>query len=159
MLNIITGILALVWPGITLIVLIVLLGIDVLLFGIGLLMGSFAGTGSGVARTLLAVAGLFAVLAGASLFLRPLRNIGTIAAVIAVFWVVGGVAEVVSNLFERQGHWIWGILSGLVGLVAGIIAISWPGITLLALAITAGVWMLLTGVTRLFIGLALRTTA
>lgn len=95
----VAGILALVWPGITLLVLVVLLGIDLLQLAIALLAGSFAVEGEPVGRALAAVTGILDVLAGTSSFLHPLRTLPTIAAVIGVFWVVGGVAEVVSSLF------------------------------------------------------------
>jgi hypothetical protein len=39
-------------------------------------------------------------------------------------------------------------LSGLAGLVMAVLAVTWPGMTVLTLTVLAGVWALLTGVGR-----------
>ena len=59
----------------------------------------------------------------------------------------GGIGRPVS---DRGGPgWGWGLVSGLASVGAGIIAITWPEITLFAVAIVAGVWMIVIGFMRL----------
>ncbi|GAB3874169.1 HdeD family acid-resistance protein [Kibdelosporangium lantanae] len=48
------------------------------------------------------------------------------------------------------------ILGGVLGILAGLIAIIWPGLTVAALAIIVGVWALVTGVTEIVAAIRLR---
>jgi uncharacterized membrane protein HdeD (DUF308 family) len=144
--SIIAGVLALSWPGITILVLVSLLGLQVLLYGLLAVVEAFR-TGEG--RILAVLFGVISLLAGAALFLRPLRNLGAVLAVLAIFWLVGGIIQVIGSLVERGEGWGMDLLTGLVTLVSGIVVIAWPGITLLAIALTAGVWMIIIGLIRI----------
>lgn len=144
--SIIAGVLALSWPGITILVLVSLLGLQVLLYGLLAVVEAFR-TGEG--RILAVLFGVISLLAGAALLLRPLRNLGAVLAVLAIFWLVGGIIQVIGSLVERGEGWGMELLTGLVTLVSGIVVIAWPGITLLAIALTAGVWMIIVGLIRI----------
>jgi uncharacterized membrane protein HdeD (DUF308 family) len=48
------------------------------------------------------------------------------------------------------------ILGGVLGVLAGLIAIIWPGLTVAALAIIVGVWAVVTGVTEIVVAIRLR---
>lgn len=48
------------------------------------------------------------------------------------------------------------ILGGILGIVAGLIAIVWPGITAAALAILIGAWALVTGIAEIAAAIRLR---
>jgi uncharacterized membrane protein HdeD (DUF308 family) len=144
--SIIAGVLALIWPGVTILALVILLGIDILIWGVLLVVNAFE-TGQG--RVLAVIFGVLALIAGTSLFLEPVRNLGAVVIVLSVFWVVGGLIEAIESVVERGRGWGWELVSGLLSIAAGIIAIVWPGITLLVVAVVAGVWMIMIGVMRL----------
>ena len=133
-------------PGVTVLALVIILGIQILIWGVFLVVNAFQ-TGQG--RVLAVIFGVLALIAGTSLFLRPVRNLGAVVLVLSVFWVVGGLIEVIESIVERTRGWGWELASGLLSIAAGIIAIVWPEITLFVIAITAGVWMIMVGVTRL----------
>jgi uncharacterized membrane protein HdeD (DUF308 family) len=78
-----------------------------------------------------------------------LRNLGVIVIVLSVFWVVGGLIEVIESIVERGRNWGWELVSGFLSVAAGVIAIAWPGITLFVIAVMAGIWMIAIGVIRL----------
>jgi len=145
--SIIGGALALVWPGITILALVILLGIELVFWGVMLMVNAFE-TGQG--RVLAVILGVLALIAGAMLFLQPLRNVGSVVIVLSVFWVVGGLIEAIESIVERGRNWGWELTSGLLSVAAGVVAIVWPGITLLVIAVMAGVWMIMIGLTRLF---------
>ncbi len=145
-LSVLAGVAALVWPGMTILVLIALLGVDLLIWGILLMVNAFQ-TGQG--RVLAVILGVLALLAGTSLFLQPLRNLGAVVIVLSVFWAVGGLVEAIESVVERGRGWGWELLSGLLSIAAGVIAIVWPGITLLVVAVLAGVWMIMIGLIRI----------
>lgn len=146
LLSIIAGVLALIWPGVTILALIILLGIDILIWGILLIVNAFQ-TGQG--RVLAVVFGVLALIAGTALFLQPMRNVGAVVIVLSVFWVVGGLIESIESVVERGRGWGWELVSGLLSIAAGIVAIVWPGITLFVIAVVAGVWMIMIGLMRL----------
>jgi uncharacterized membrane protein HdeD (DUF308 family) len=144
--SIVAGVLALVWPEVTILVLVILLGIDILVWGILLVVNAFQ-TGQG--RVLAVVFGVLALIAGTALFLQPVRNLPAVLIVLSVFWVVGGLIESIQSVVERGPGWGWELVSGLLSIAAGIVAIVWPGITLFAIAIVAGAWMIMIGLMRL----------
>jgi uncharacterized membrane protein HdeD (DUF308 family) len=144
--SVLAGVAALVWPGMTILVLIALLGIDLLIWGILLMVNAFQ---AGQGRVLAVIFGVLALIAGTSLFLQPLRNLGAVVIVLSVFWVVGGLVEAIESVVERGRGWGWELLSGLLSIAAGVIAIVWPGITLVVVAILAGVWMIMIGLIRI----------
>jgi len=45
-------------------------------------------------------------------------------------------------------HWAWGLAFGVITVAAGICALVWPGITLLAAAVIFGVQLVIGGVYR-----------
>lgn len=144
--SVIAGILALAWPRVTILALVIILGINILIWGVLLVMNAFR-TGQG--RVLAVVLGVLALIAGTSLFLQPIRNLGAVLIVLSVFWVVGGLIESIESVVERGPGWGWELVSGLLSIAAGVVAIVWPGITLYVIAIVAGVWMIMIGVMRL----------
>jgi uncharacterized membrane protein HdeD (DUF308 family) len=145
-LSIIAGVLALVWPEVTILALVILLAIDILIWGVLLVANAFQ-TGQG--RVLAVILGVLALIAGTALLLRPLRNIPALLIVLSVFWVVGGLIESIESIVDRIPGWGWELVSGLVSIGAGIAVIVWPGITLFVIAIVAGIWMIVIGFMRL----------
>jgi uncharacterized membrane protein HdeD (DUF308 family) len=144
--SIVVGVLALVWPEVTILALVILLGIDILIWGVLLVVNAFQ-TGEG--RVLAVILGVLALIAGTALFLRPMRNLPALLVVLSVFWVVGGLVEAIGSIVDRGRSWGWELVSGLVSIGAGIAVIVWPGITLFAIAVVAGVWMIVIGFMRL----------
>ncbi len=146
LLSIVAGILAFAWPGVTILVLVMLLGIDLLIYGVMAITTAFS-TGQG--RVLAVIFGVLAFIAGTALFLAPLRNLAAVVIVLSVFWVVGGLVQAIGSLIDRPPMWGFELFSGLLSIAAGVVAIAWPGITLLAVAILAGVWMIMIGAMQL----------
>jgi uncharacterized membrane protein HdeD (DUF308 family) len=145
-LSIVAGILAFVWPGMTIIVLVMLLGIQLLMYGVVAVVRAFQ-TGQG--RVLAVIFGVLAFIAGTALFLRPLRNLPALVIIMSVFWVVGGLVQSIGSIIDREEHWVLELCAGLFSIVAGIVAIAWPGITLLVIAVVAGSWLVVIGVIQL----------
>ena len=147
LLSLVAGALALAWPALTILVLVSLLGIHLLIYGVFVVVAAFE-TGQG--RVLGVVFAVLAFIAGTSLFLRPMRNLGSIVVVLSVFWVVGGLMQTIGSIVDRDENWVLELLSGVLSVAAGIVTLVWPGITLLVVAINAGVWMILIGLMRIF---------
>jgi len=148
-LSVVAGVLALAWPGITILALVVLLGVQLIIYGVMAMMRAFE-TGQG--RILAVIFGVLAIMAGTALWLRPLRNLGALVVVMSVFWVAGGLVQTIGAIVDRDRHWVFELIMGLVSVAAGIVAIAWPGITLLVIAVMTGVWMIVIGLTWVMAG-------
>jgi uncharacterized membrane protein HdeD (DUF308 family) len=48
------------------------------------------------------------------------------------------------------------VLSGILSVVAGLVLLAWPALSILTLAVLAGIWLILAGVMQLSIARQLR---
>ena len=93
---------------------------------------------------LLAVAGILCILLGIVVFAFPLGSYVTLAILFGVLLLVVGAAKLISastsaNFFMMRGYVI---VSGVLDLLIGIFLCIYPGVTLAALPVMMGFWML-----------------
>ena len=92
--SIVAGVLALAWPGRTLIVLGVLFGAQLVVGGIFRLVGAVTfDEGSGSARALAAVLGVFGLLVGLYALRHIVITVLALGLVLGIYWVIDGVME------------------------------------------------------------------
>jgi uncharacterized membrane protein HdeD (DUF308 family) len=154
-LAIIVGFVAVVLPGPTLLVVGILFGANLMVWGIFMLVMAF-GEHLGVAHTLLRViVGVLGVLAGLVCLVHP--GTGVVAVLLATsFWfILTGIADLVAGIHLAEGRWL-SILLGVVGIVAGIIIVANPAIGLTTLVLFVGIGFMARGVIEVAAGLALR---
>ena len=156
--SIIAGVLAVAWPGPTLVVLAVLFGIELIVWGIYRLVGAITfGDAGGGARTLWAILGVVSLLLG----FYSLRHIEitllALGLLLGIFWLVDGIGLIVSAVEHRgmPGRGL-SLLSGVLGVIAGLILLVWPSISILTLAWLAGLWLLVLGITQVSVAMQLR---
>lgn len=143
-LSIVVGVLAIVWPGQTFLVLSIILGIYIIIFGVFWMIAGFSGDVGH--KWLLVIGGLLGVLAGALILSAPIRGGTLMVIVLGAYWLVWGVVQLITSIF---GHGIehrgWQIVSSILTIAAGLITLSWPAITALVIAWLAGIWLIVTG--------------
>ena len=93
---------------------------------------------------LLAVAGILCILLGIVVFAFPLQSYVTLAILFGVLLLIVGAAKLISastsaNFFMMRGYVI---VSGVLDLLIGIFLCIYPGVTLVALPIMMGFWMM-----------------
>jgi uncharacterized membrane protein HdeD (DUF308 family) len=93
---------------------------------------------------LLAVAGILCILLGIVVFAFPLGSYVTLAILFGVLLLLVGAAKLISastsaNFFMMRGYVI---VSGVLDLLIGIFLCIYPGVTLAALPVMMGFWML-----------------
>lgn len=93
---------------------------------------------------LLAVAGILCIALGIVVFAFPLQSYVTLAILFGVLLLVVGAAKLISastsaNFFMMRGYVI---VSGVLDLLIGIFLCIYPGVTLVALPIMMGFWMM-----------------
>jgi uncharacterized membrane protein HdeD (DUF308 family) len=74
--------------------------------------------------------GVAALMIGILLITNPAITVLTLVAFLGVYWLVGGVLDLVS-IFLDQTRWGWRLLTGLLGIVAGVLVVRnplWAGI-------------------------------
>jgi uncharacterized membrane protein HdeD (DUF308 family) len=95
--------------------------------------------------------GVVLVLVGVWLLTNLFESVVVLAWIVGVSFIVGGVAEVLAHRGQR-GEWLAWVGGGLLA-VAGITALVWPAITLWALAVIAGLGLILAGCVQVIVGL------
>jgi uncharacterized membrane protein HdeD (DUF308 family) len=154
--GIVFGILAFVWPGLTLAVLILLYGAYALVDGVFSLIAAFTGAAKPVPTWWLVVVGLAGIAAGLITFFWP-----GVTALVLIFFIGGwsiahGIFEIIGAIKLRKeidNEW-WLILAGALSVIFGLIVIAAPGAGALALVWVIGVYSLVFGI--LLVGLSLR---
>ena len=143
--TIVLGIVVLVWPQETLVVLAVLFGIQLLLFGLFRLIHAFSDDTS--ARGLLGFVGLLGMIAGIIILRHPFESVAVLATILGVVWIVMGAIDVIGALADSSiGHrWMQG-LAGLLSVAAGIIVVAWPEPTITVIAWIGGLYLVIFGI-------------
>ena len=156
--SIVAGVLALAWPGPTLLVLAVLFGIELIVWGIYRLVGAVTfGDAGGGARTLWAILGVLSLLLGFYALRHIVITLLSLGLLLGIFWLVDGIGLIVSAVEHRgmPGRGL-SLLSGVLGVIAGLVLLVWPSISLLTLAWLAGLWLLIVGVMQVSVAIQLR---
>ena len=98
-------------------------------------------------RTMFLFRGIVAVLFGIIALVWPKLTLSTLVFVFGIFAAVSGITAVVAALrnTDEQG---WGLLlfEGILGILAGVVALVWPGITALVFLYLLAAWAILTGI-------------
>ena len=156
---IILAALAFTRPGATLEAFTVLLGAYFVIDGVISLVHGFGLQPTGQSRWPLLIWGIVAILAGVSIFARPLVASALALTLVVGFWaIVVGVMEIVTGIRLREeidSEW-WLILAGIASIVFGILVWMNPQAGALSIAYLIGIWALLVGVLDLILGFRIR---
>ena len=107
---------------------------------------------------LLALRGVIAIAFGILAVVWPALTALALALPFGAYALIDGVGLVVGG-FRRTydtGQRVAHIVAGVLGIGAGLLALLWPGVTAVVLAILVGVWALLTGVADLWVAIRAR---
>ncbi len=96
----------------------------------------------------IALRGVFAIVFALAALFLPLVTIGALVLLFAVYMLVDGVFAIVAGVRAAARHERWGLLllEGIVDLIAGVVALLLPGLTVVVLVALLGVWSVITGV-------------
>lgn len=107
-------------------------------------------------RALSMAAGIFLIVAGIVAMSWPGITLWALAVVTAIGLIFSGAVRVTAALIDRPEGWGWLLLGGIASLVVGALAIAWPDVTVLALALLLGIRMIIFGVVEIASALQLR---
>ncbi len=87
--------------------------------------------------------GIFGVIA----LVSPDIALLTLVWVFGFYAILDGIAAIVIGIRTRgEPHWVWSIVQGVVSVLAGVIALFWPGVTALALLFVVAFWAIVLGI-------------
>ncbi len=160
-LNVLFGVLALLWPGITFVVLVLLFGAYALVNGI-IALGSvlFGRTWAG-RRWPLVLEGVVGIGVGLVTLFFPGITAAALLALVAIWALASGVFEIVEAIRLRreiEGEWLLG-LAGALSVVFGVLVLLFPTAGAVTLAWLIGGYAVVFGVVLVALGFRLRKAA
>lgn len=148
LLAILFGILAFIWPGLTVVGLIYLFGIYALING-GLAFSSAANAPKGCPRFGATIfEGALSIAAGVLAFLLPGLTAMALLVLIAFWAIFNGFVEIFTAIRLRKeinNEW-WLILAGFVSVIFGAILLRRPGAGILVMVWWVGAWAVVFGI-------------
>lgn len=94
--------------------------------------------------------GLGSIALGVTALASRIDAVATLVAVFAASLIFAGMAELAFTT-TIPDHKLPGILAGVASIAAGFIALAWPGVTLVVLAVLIGAGLLSWGVYRIYL--------
>lgn len=93
--------------------------------------------------------GVAYVLLGLLLIFNPVLSLITLAIFTGASWFVSGVLDLVS-LFRDRSRWLWTIISGVIGIWAGLVLLGQP---LLGAVLLPAVYVIILAITGIVLGI------
>jgi uncharacterized membrane protein HdeD (DUF308 family) len=156
-LAILFGIIAWIWPDLTVTVLVVLFGAYALVDGIFAIVAAVT-SGEGGRWLPLLLLGLAGIAIGIMTFLWPDITAVALVVIIGVWAIIIGIMQIVAAFQLRQqieGEWALG-LAGLAAIIFGAIVVIFPGDGAIALVWLIGLYAIFFGILLVMLGFRLR---
>jgi uncharacterized membrane protein HdeD (DUF308 family) len=120
--------------------------------------------GRGVLRTLgrnwwaLALRGVAAILLGILAFAWPGITLFVLVLFFGAYMLVDGIFAIVAAVRAagEEDRWWLLLIEGILGVLAGLVAFFWPGLTALALLYFIAAWAIVTGIMEIVAAVRLR---
>ena len=152
------GVLAIALPGVTLGVLILLWGVYAIADGIFAIVSGVRAARRNERWGVLIVEGIFDIIAGVIAVFMPAAAAFAFAYLFAIWAVITGIIEVAAAVRlrrEMEGEWLLG-LTGVLSILLGLYVAVFPGLGLLGLVWTVGIYAIVFGIAMIVLSLRLR---
>jgi uncharacterized membrane protein HdeD (DUF308 family) len=154
------GILAFIWPQLTLEVLVILFGVYVLIDGVSNVVTGFSQRRTNNRWWVMLLEGLVGILAGILTFVYPGITAILLLYFIAAWAIITGILEIAAAIRLREeitGEWALA-LSGIASVIFGILLIIFPGTGALAVVWIIGSYAILFGALLIYLAFKVRGT-
>jgi uncharacterized membrane protein HdeD (DUF308 family) len=158
-LAVITGIIAITWPGVTVLALVILFAIDA--FAAAGLQGMRASSNRSAGRVFgHLLLGLIDLVAGVTALVWPGPTALVLILIVGFWAIAGGLSEIFAafGAAETAGTRRLFIVSGLVSVAFGVVIFSRPSIGAVTIALLFGFFSLMYGFAQITTGTQLRRT-
>ena len=104
------------------------------------------------------IRGLISIIFGVMVLVWPGLALTSLIWVLAAYIFVDGIYAIISAFSHRDHyrHWWLTLIEGLIGVVAGVLAFLYPGITELTLLYVIAFWAIFTGIMEIIAAWRLR---
>ncbi len=157
-LAIVFGVLAFIWPGITLMVLVLLFGAYALVDGIFAVIAALTNH-AGANRGWVLLEGVAGIIAGILTFVWPGITAIVLLFVIGAWAIVTGVLEIIAAIQLRReisNEWLL-ILGGILSVLFGLYIVIFPRLGALSVVWLIAAYAIIFGIVFLVLGLRLRS--
>lgn len=147
---VVIGLIAIVWPGGTLKIIIILLGIFALLNGISILFNAFSKKSKDTHDL---IVGVLYVVLGLIMIVASFAFLDVLMYILAAFLIIFGLFQ----LYEMwpiakdslKGEKLYNLVVAIIAIVLGIVIVVYPGLAANVVMIVIGVFLLLIGLINL----------
>jgi uncharacterized membrane protein HdeD (DUF308 family) len=102
--------------------------------------------------------GVLDLVVGGMLVIHPAAGALTLTLVVAAFFIIGGLYQIIQALFLRLPNWGWALISGLVSVLLGVLLwTEWPVSGLWFIGFCVGIGLIFRGLTWLIVALTARS--
>jgi len=153
--SIVLGVLAIGYPGATVVTVAIFFAAWLFVTGIYEVIVSFTRDGDTAMRVFHAIIGVLSVIVGFALLRSPFQSVEVMIFVLGIFWLVQGIMTFAAAFSVKQGR-NWGIAMGILGILAGIVILTYPISSAVILAQIGGIWLVILGIMQIVAGYQLR---
>lgn len=153
--SIVAGVLAIVYPELTLLALAIFTGVNLIVMSLLTLVDSFGSGVDGGARALSAILGVLGLIAGLVVLRRPGETLLVLVLAIGIWLVVSGAVQFF-RAFEQLEDRALRMLVALGEIVLGGLLLILPDLSLRTVAVLAGISFILRGALAVYTGWQLR---
>ncbi|MFG1945232.1 HdeD family acid-resistance protein [Nonomuraea sp. NPDC048826] len=156
---VIFGVLAMIWPGITLLVLVTFFGAWAIVNGVIAIFSAFRHEVR--SRVWAVVVGVLGIAAGLITFAWPGITSLALLYVIAFWAIFSGIAEIVDGIQLRKviaNEWML-IVGGALSVLLGVLLLIWPAAGMLSLVWLIGLFAILYGIALIVLAMHLKKIA
>jgi uncharacterized membrane protein HdeD (DUF308 family) len=106
----------------------------------------------------LLIRGILAVIFGTIALFRPGVTLTVLVMLFGAYYLVDGAFSIIASLSAPKGYrgWVWLLISGIAGVIIGLMTFFMPGVTALVLLYYIIAWLIVTGVMQTIAGIRLR---
>ena len=109
-------------------------------------------------RVMLGVLGMLSLIIGLYAVRHVLLTIVALALLLGIFWVANGVIELFTAFSNRKASGRgWLVAMAIVSIVAGVLLLAIPGLSLVVMVFLIGAWLIFFGVLQTALALRLRS--
>ncbi|TDC16996.1 HdeD family acid-resistance protein [Actinomadura bangladeshensis] len=151
------GVVVVAWPGVTVGVLAVLIGLQLIINGVVRIAQSVAPGLTAGTRTLMAVLGVLSLSIGVLAMRHLFQTVAVLAVLFGMFWLLGGIIEAVAVLSDRDRPGRGPeLVPACLSVLAGIAVLAYPEASLVALTWLFGLWLITWGIIGVLVTLWIR---
>ena len=157
-LSLAVGVVALVWPGKTVIVVAIVFAIWLIVSGIFSLVRGFAHGLTGGMRALYIITGILSLVLGIFAIRGEFQELYILSLFIGIGFLFRGFASLFLGFESKEGRGS-NIFFGIVMIIGGVVVLVWPGISLVTLTWVVGIWLIIIGIYEIIAAFSVKRMA